>query len=273
MKAIEIKNLSFKYNDGFEVLKNINLTIEKGKYYTFLGHNGSGKSTLAKVIVGLLPNYTGEIFINGILLNKDNISKIRKYISMVFQNPDNQFIGNTVEDDIAFGLENICMPHERMAATVREYAKKVGMDLFLDKEPSYLSGGQKQRVAIAGVLALGPKIIILDEATSMLDPKGKREILELINQIKKQDEEITIISITHDVEEAYKSDYTYILNHGEIKAFGEPKEVFKNIENIQEYNLRLPLEVMLKNRLNQVGYKIPDDADLKAIGDIICQSK
>lgn len=273
MNIVEVKNLSFTYSNGVEVLKNINIAIFKGSYCSILGHNGSGKSTLAKVIMGLLPNYKGEIFINGNELKKENMSQIRRDITMVFQNPDNQFIGNTVEDDIAFGLENACIPHGEIQSIINDFSKRVGMDKYLEKEPSYLSGGQKQRVAIAGVLALSPKVIIFDEATSMLDPKGKKEILALINEIRKNNRDLTVISITHDVEEAYSSDYVFVMNHGEIAVSGEPKKVFENSELIESLNLRLPVAMLLRSELNKAGFDIPEDADIETIGDIVCQSK
>ena len=219
--AIEIKNLSFSYQKNvnnqrdIDVLENLNISFPKGKYTCVLGHNGSGKSTLAKIIVGLLPSTRHEsIKILGMELNEENVYKIRENVGIVFQNPDNQFIGSTVEDDIAFGLENHCVHQSEMKAIIDEYAKLVGMDEYLEKEPSHLSGGQKQRVAIAGVLAMEPSILILDEATSMLDPKGKKEIKALIHKMKDIVKDITIISITHDVEEALNSDYVVVLNKG-----------------------------------------------------------
>lgn len=273
MNILEIKNLTYSYSGDDTVLKNVSFSVKKGSYTAILGHNGSGKSTLAKVIMGLCPNFEGQIVINGNELTKKNIPAIRRDIAMVFQNPDNQFIGATVEDDIAFGLENNKVPHGQMAAIVHDYAKKVGMDAYLGKEPGYLSGGQKQRVAIAGVLALAPKIIIFDESTSMLDPKGKREIYNLIAEIKKNNEDLTVISITHDIEEAYLSDFIVVMNHGEIIKQGAPNEVLKDGVALEEQNLDLPFKVKLTNALNASGYKISEDASLEEIGDIVCQSK
>lgn len=273
VNILEIKNLTYSYQEGETVLNNVSFAVEKGSYTAILGHNGSGKSTLAKVIMGLCPNYEGQIIINGNELNKKNLPLIRHDIAMVFQNPDNQFIGATVEDDIAFGLENNRVERGQMAAIVHDYAKKVGMDAYLAKEPIYLSGGQKQRVAIAGVLALAPKIIIFDESTSMLDPKGKREIFNLISEIKKNNPDLTIISITHDIEEAYLSDFIVVMNHGEIIKQGTPKEALKDEEALKQENLDLPFKVKLRHKLAAVGFDIPEDASLEEIGDIVCQSK
>ena len=219
---IEIKNLSFTYSNEDEekqyVLNNVSLNIEKGSYTVIVGHNGSGKSTLAKLLIGLLAQESGQIIIDNIELTNDSIYEIRNKIGVVFQNPDNQFIGSTVEDDIAFGLENHLVPTEEMQTIIEEYAEKTGMINFLKKEPTKLSGGQKQRVAIAGVLAMHPEIIILDEATSMLDPKGKREIKELIKKMRDIVPNITIVSITHDISEAVASDKVIVMNKGEVYA-------------------------------------------------------
>ena len=176
MSLIEIKNVDYSYNDTRKAVDGITFDIEKGSYVTIIGHNGSGKSTLAKLITGLLPVKNGSILIDGLEVNEQNISAIRKRLGIVFQNPDNQFIGSTVKDDIAFGLENKQVESADMEGIIGEYAEKVGLTEYLDYEPQNLSGGQKQRVAIAGILAMKPDIIIFDEATSMLDPKGKKEI-------------------------------------------------------------------------------------------------
>ena len=184
-KIIEIKNLSFEYREGIRTINNISFDIFEGEYVAILGHNGSGKSTIAKLIIGLLEKLKGTIIVNGVELTLENLYKVRDNIGIVFQNPDNQFIGATVRDDIAFGLENNCVPQNQMDEIINNYASKVDMQDFLDHEPIKLSGGQKQRVAIAGILAMNPKIIILDEATSMLDPIGKREINNLVRKSQK----------------------------------------------------------------------------------------
>ena len=271
MKAITIRNLTFSYNKTSIILDDVSFDVEKGKYVSIMGHNGSGKSTLAKLLIGLLNAKKGEIEIFGLSLDKDNIKEIRKVTSIVFQNPDNQFVGATVEDDLAFGLENKCVPSEQMKDIILDYASKVNMASFLEKEPSQLSGGQKQRVALAGVLALSPKLLILDEATSMLDPKGKREIRELILSMKKKDKELTVLSITHDVEEAYLSDEVIVLSEGKVVKQGSPKEVFSNKEDILKLNLTLPFEIEIKDELKKIGISIKDSDDIESVVDTLCQ--
>ena len=259
--AIEIKNLSFAYQgDALDkedyVLNDVNINFPLGKYTCVLGHNGSGKSTLAQIIVGLLESEKHEsIKVLGMELNENNIHEIRKNVGIVFQNPDNQFIGSTVRDDIAFGLENHLVPQKDMDDIINEYSSLVGMNEFLDKEPSHLSGGQKQRVAIAGVLAMKPKILILDEATSMLDPKGKKEIKQLIHKMKEIVKDITIISITHDVEEALYSDYCVILNKGKIYKEGIPSDIFKDVDELESLYLDAPFKFKLKDELNKLNVK------------------
>lgn len=249
MNRVEIKNLSFSYNDGGPVLNHVSLSVEQGSYTSIIGHNGSGKSTIAKLIIGLLAPRDGEIYVDGELLDNKSVRRIRKKIGLVFQNPDNQFIGASVEDDIAFGLENRQIPHKDMPEIVKRFAERVGMSEFLQNEPSRLSGGQKQRVAIAGALALNPEILILDEATSMLDPKGKNDIKQLILEMKKENPNLTIISITHDVEEAYLSDEVIVLSHGEVAFKGKPDEVFSKRDVLKNFNLEMPFLLDLKQKL------------------------
>ncbi len=273
MNEIEVKNLVFSYEENGETLSDVSFSIEKGTYVTIVGHNGSGKSTLAKLLVGLLVPNSGEIFIQGEKLTPKNIKNIRDKISLVFQNPDNQFIGATVEDDIAFSLENKMIPHKEMENLVKEYASKVGMDNYLDKEPSNLSGGQKQRVAIAGALALAPQIIIFDEATSMLDPKGKREILALINKMRKANSNLTIISITHDIEEAYSSDKVIVISKGKIAIEGKPSEILKSEEEMKKYRLSVPFLLDCTTKLNAAGIKISECNSIDDLAEAIWQSK
>ena len=225
---IKISNLKFKYSDSKKnAIDGVTLDIPKGKYVAIVGHNGSGKSTLSKLLVGLYKPTSGYIEMDGIRISKKTLRKIRSKIGIVFQNPDNQFIGATVEDDIAFGLENKNMKREEMKKHVLHYAEKVGMSEHLDKEPQSLSGGQKQRVAIASTLALDPEIIIFDEVTSMLDPKGKREVIELIKGIQKKKEK-TLISITHDMDEAVLADMILVFSKGKLIASGSPKQILSN---------------------------------------------
>ena len=245
---IEVRNLTFEYEENLHTIDNISFNIKKGTYTTILGHNGSGKSTIAKLLMGLLEKKSGDIYIGGLELNEKNLYNVRSQIGIVFQNPDNQFIGSTVRDDIAFGLENICVVPSQMDSIINEFASKVNMIEFLDHEPTKLSGGQKQRVAIAGILAMAPSIVILDEATSMLDPKGKKEINELVHQLNK-DKNITIISITHDIEEAALSDEVILLGKGKVVNQGTPDEVLSNKEDIMNLSLELPFAYQLSEAL------------------------
>ena len=271
MKCVSIKDISFSYRKDYPVIKNLSLDIESGEYVSILGHNGCGKSTLARILVGLLFPKGGSIEVCGLELNVKNINEIRKKVAIVFQNPDNQFIGATVEDDIAFSLENMCVPREEMLTLVKEYASKVGMDNYLSKEPGYLSGGQKQRVAIADALVRNPDILILDEATSMLDPQGKQDILDLVNKMRKDNPNLTVISITHDIEEAYLSERIVLMNQGEIVLSCSPSELFDNAELIEKYNLELPFEVKLKNEIKQLGIEVSNKDTLDDIGEKICK--
>ena len=270
--VIEINDLTFSYYDGVEVIKNISLNIRAGSYTALLGHNGSGKSTIARLIIGLLVADKGKIVVDGLELNQANLYAIRDKVGIVFQNPDNQFIGSTVADDIAFGLENHCVDNKKMQSIIEEFSAKVGMDKFLDKEPTHLSGGQKQRVAIAGILAMAPKILIFDEATSMLDPKGKAEINELIRKSKEIIPDITLISITHDIEEACLADEIIVLNKGEIYAKGSPKEIFEQGEKLMEIGLDLPFDYKIKKGLKAHGIDVSAD-DREGLVKEICQSK
>lgn len=231
---IEIKNLNFRYTKKNPVIKDLNLTIEKGQYISILGHNGSGKSTLAKLIVGLLEADSGEIYIDGKLLSEEFIYEIREKIGIVFQNPDNQFVGITVKDDIAFGLENRRIERMKMLDLIDEFSTLVRMEKFLEKNPEELSGGEKQRVAIAGVLACKPEVIILDEATSMLDPKGIKEVNEVIDELKGKK---TIIAITHNLSEAINADRVLVMNEGKIILDGTPLEVFREEEILRNSHL------------------------------------
>lgn len=266
MNKIEVENLVFAYNENEQVLKHVSFKVREGSYISIVGHNGSGKSTLARLLIGLLAPAEGKIIIDGEVLTNKNVRSLRKKIGLVFQNPDNQFIGATVEDDIAFGLENKRVPRPEMQNIIKNYAKRVGMDEFLDKEPSRLSGGQKQRVAIAGALALEPEIIIFDEATSMLDPKGKSDIKGLIEEMRQYNPNLTILSITHDVEEAFLSDEVIVMSQGEIAFKGKPEEVFRNRQALESLHLEMPFILDLKDRLK--SEKIDLSSNSKTIDEI-----
>lgn len=271
MDAVIIKNLSYSYEQDKPVVDDVSLSIKRGSYVSLLGHNGSGKSTLAKLMIGLLPVDGGTVVISGLELNDKNITAIRNKAAIVFQNPDNQFIGVTVEDDIAFSLENRNVNRDEMKRLVLEYAKKVGMEEFLNKEPGYLSGGQKQRVAIADALVINPEILILDEATSMLDPRGKRDILNLIREMKKENPDLTVISITHDVEEAYLSDEIILLEKGKVVEQATPIMLFSNSEIVKKYNLDIPFEVQIRNKMKNEGMSVSDDNILNEAVEVLCR--
>ena len=272
MNIATVEHLSYSYDDEAEVLRDVSFSLEEGKYYCLVGHNGSGKSTLAKCLMGLVLRFEGKITLFDMPLNGKNLRSIRSHIGIVFQNPDNQFVGSTVADDIAFGLENKRVPHEKMQGIIETFAKKTGMIEHLAHEPSSLSGGQKQRVAIAGVLAMEPDLIILDEATSMLDPKGKAEILDLIHSLRKENPKLTILSITHDVEEASRADEVIVLSKGEIILKGKPEEVFVHHEKLASIRLGIPFFYQLKNALLEQGMKIPDSVkDLESLEAYLCQ--
>jgi len=246
MSYIQIKNLSFGYSRNQKVLNDLSVEFEKGDWVAILGHNGSGKSTLAKALVGLVEPDQGSITIDGIEINEETAYEVRQKIGIVFQNPDNQFVGITVRDDIAFGLENLRVPREEMLRRIDFYAKKVQMEKFLDKEPQDLSGGQKQRVAIAGILAMQTDIIIFDESTSMLDPSAREELMAYIRQL--HDEGLTIIMITHDINEALLADKLLILKEGEIKAFGQSHELMKDKALFIDSYLELPTALDVADR-------------------------
>lgn len=267
---IKVENLCFEYEPGLKTIHNISFQIKKGEYVAILGHNGSGKSTIAKLLIGLLEKKSGNIIIDHKELNLENLYKIREKIGIVFQNPDNQFIGATVRDDIAFGLENICIPREKMDELIERYAKRVRMDQFLDHEPTKLSGGQKQRVAIAGILAMSPSIIILDESTSMLDPRGRKEINELIRELK-EDKEMTIISITHDIEEAKNADRILLLNKGEIVGDDQPETLLMNEKLLQDLHLDTPFALKVSRKLKTQGIQINETLNVEELEKQLCQ--
>ncbi|MDN6161238.1 MAG: energy-coupling factor ABC transporter ATP-binding protein [Atopostipes sp.] len=259
MSLISLENVSFRYGMSNEnlALDKVSLSIEEGEWITIIGANGSGKSTLVKTLNGLNIPEEGKVIINDMELNERNIWKIRQKVGMVFQNPDNQFVGSTVADDVAFGLENIGMPREEMIERIDKSLEQVGMENFKDIEPSRLSGGQKQRVAIAGVLALKPDIIVFDEATSMLDPKGRSEVLEIVKDIKNKNN-ITVLSITHDINEAAEADRIFLMEKGKIKYQNEPKEIFKLGEKLIPLGLATPFLEQLIGKLEKENIQIDD---------------
>jgi energy-coupling factor transport system ATP-binding protein len=259
---IEINNVSHTYKSGdientIEALSNINITIKEGSFVVILGRNGSGKSTLAKLINALILPTEGSVLVNGMDTKDSRYTwEIRRTVGMVFQNPDNQIIGTTVEEDVAFGPENLGVPPAEIVKRVKSSLKVVGLTEFCESAPHLLSGGQKQRVAIAGVLAMRPKCIVLDEATSMLDPIGRKEVMNILQKLNKE-EKITIIHITHNMDEAFAAERVVVINNGIIEADGTPKEIFSDVEKIRELGLDVPQVTELLNELEKYGYILP----------------
>lgn len=270
--AIEVSNLSFSYTEEGNTIQDVSFSIPKGSYTTIIGHNGSGKSTIAKLIIGLLKAQSGTIRILGTELTPETVYDLRSHVGIVFQNPDNQFIGSTVADDIAFGLENHCVPQEDMQALIEKSAASVGMSDFLQAEPTHLSGGQKQRVGIAGILAMTPDIIIFDESTSMLDPQGKASINAQIKRLHDE-KNITILSITHDMEEVAQSQHVIVLNHGVVEMEGTPKEVFAQEAMLKKMQLDIPFALKFSKAMQKEGFSSIHALTLDEVVNQLCQLK
>ena len=255
---IEVKNLSYRYDYKSEdyILKDVSFHVKQGEWLSIVGHNGSGKSTTVRLIDGLLEAESGDIIISGDKLTADNVWEKRRQIGMVFQNPDNQFVGATVEDDVAFGLENQGMDYPMMVKRVHEALELVGMQNFKEREPARLSGGQKQRVAIAGVVALQPDIIILDEATSMLDPEGRLELIRTVKEIKDKNH-LTVISITHDLDEISLSDRVLVMKNGQVESTATPRELFSR-PDLEDLGLDQPFVNQVKSAMIQTGLTLPE---------------
>lgn len=255
---IEVKNLSYRYDHKSEdyILKDVSFHVKQGEWLSIVGHNGSGKSTTVRLIDGLLESESGDIIISGDKLTADNVWEKRRQIGMVFQNPDNQFVGATVEDDVAFGLENQGMDYPMMVKRVHEALELVGMQNFKEREPARLSGGQKQRVAIAGVVALQPDIIILDEATSMLDPEGRLELIRTVKEIKDKNH-LTVISITHDLDEISLSDRILVMKNGQVESTATPRELFSR-PDLEDLGLDQPFVNQVKTAMIQTGLTLPE---------------
>lgn len=251
---IEIKNLKFKYNQDQTsyTLNDVSFHVKHGEWLSIVGHNGSGKSTTARLIGGLLVADSGQIIVDGQELTEETVWDIRDKIGMVFQNPDNQFVGATVEDDVAFGLENKGLPYKEMVSRVQEALSFVGMMDFKDREPARLSGGQKQRVAIAGIIAMRPSILILDEATSMLDPEGRQELIQYIEDIRQQ-YGMTVLSITHDLDEVALSDRVLVLKKGKVESVSSPRELFSRGTELVDLGLDIPFSALLTQKLRNKG--------------------
>jgi len=257
MPLLTAENVSFSYDKQHNVIKNVTLSVEEGEYIAVIGHNGSGKSTLAKLFNALVKPDSGTITVDGFNSSeKKDVYEIRKRVGMVFQNPDNQLVASIVEDDVAFGPENLGVPREEIGKRIDFALKAVGMEKFRHSSPTRLSGGQKQRIAIAGVLALMPKILVLDESTAMLDPKGRKEVLEVVKKLNEE-QKVTVITITHYMDEVVHADKVYVINDGEIALSGTPKEIFNHKDKLKAMGLELPLAATIADKLNERGVDLP----------------
>ena len=258
-EILSMDNISYSYQSENEETKKaidgVTFTVHDDEWIAIVGHNGSGKSTLAKMMIGLLFPDEGNVNLFNEKLTEENLWGIRSQMGFVFQNPDNQFVGSTVQDDVAFALENNGVPYEEMVTRVHEALKQVNMSEFLDHEPHHLSGGQKQRVAIAGALALHPKLLIMDEATSMLDPQGRNEVIHLVEELKRKTG-LTVISITHDLEEALLADRIIVMNKGKVLSVGTPEQIFAKGAELEEIGLDLPFALRVSGMLRELGMEI-----------------
>lgn len=278
-KEIICQDLIYEYNvieneetKKIKALNKVSLEIEEGQFVSILGANGSGKSTIAKHFNALFKPTDGVVYVRGLDTKLDeNIFEVRSNCGMVFQNPDNQIIGTIVEDDVAFGVENLGIPSEKIRERVDQALKAVGMYDFRLEQPNFLSGGQKQRISIAGILAMKPKCIVLDEPTAMLDPIGRKNLIDIVKKLNKE-EGITVILITHFMEETVDSDRVIIMNKGEIKLDGSPKDIFKNVELVKSYGLDVPQVTEIAYKLNKKGLNIPGDIlTIDEMVGVLCQ--
>ncbi len=259
MAILHAENVRFSYDKKHKVIDGISLSVEEGEYVAVIGHNGSGKSTLAKLFNGLLLPDVGDIVVDGFsVCDKSAEFEIRKRVGVVFQNPDNQLVASIVEDDVAFGPENLGVPREEIGKRIEFALKAVGMEKYIHATPTRLSGGQKQRIAIAGVLALNPKILVLDESTAMLDPKGRKEIKEVLQKLNKE-QKVTIITITHYMDEVVDADKVVVINDGKIALSGTPSQIFAQKELIKEYGLELPVSAEIAQKLRQKGIPLSEN--------------
>ena len=253
MPQLSIENVSFSYDKKSVALKNVSFSVEKGDYIAIVGHNGSGKSTLAKLLNGLLIPKSGTVTVDGISsADKEKSFELRKRVGVVFQNPDNGIVASIVEDDVAFGPENLGVPRKEIGERIAFALKAVEMEQFRKSSPARLSGGQKQRVAIAGVLALRPEILVLDESTAMLDPQGRKEILAVLKRLNEE-EGVTVITITHYMEEAAEANRIIVLSDGEIVMQGAPREIFRDGARLKGYGLELPYASYIAEKLKEKG--------------------
>jgi energy-coupling factor transport system ATP-binding protein len=271
MAYVSLKNVSFSYDKKTKVIKNISLDIEKGEYIAIIGHNGSGKSTLAKLFNALILPDEGEVIVDNFnSKDKKALFEIRKRVGVVFQNPDNQLVASSVEDDVAFGPENLGYPREEIKERIDFALSSVNMQKYRKSMASRLSGGQKQRVAVAGMLAIKPDVLILDESTAMLDPKGRKDLLSVAKKLNQDG--MTIITITHYMEEVLFADKVYIVNDGEIVKSGTPREIFSSPEEIKALNLELPLPVYLADKIKlELGVNLGDILNQDELTEALCK--
>jgi energy-coupling factor transport system ATP-binding protein len=258
MSLINLENVSFSYDKKNSVIKNVSLEINEGEYCAIIGHNGSGKSTIAKLMNALVLPDQGQVTVCGMdSKDKKKVFDIRKTVGVVFQNPDNQLVASIVEDDVAFGPENLGVKREEIGERIDFALSSVGMEKYRRSSPMHLSGGQKQRIAIAGVLALKPKVLVLDESTAMLDPQGRKEVLSVVEKLNKE-QGVTLVNITHYMDEVVRADKVVVINDGQIAMCGTPQEIFKRKDELNGYGLELPLASVLADQLIAKGLPLPE---------------
>ncbi|HAT55504.1 MAG TPA: energy-coupling factor ABC transporter ATP-binding protein [Lactobacillus sp.] len=259
-KIISVDDLSYQYPDADRpTLNHVSFEVNAGEWVAIVGHNGSGKSTLVRALDGLIDFKSGTVTVAGTKLDPSSVWLVREHIGMVFQNPDNQFVGATVADDVAFGLENAGIPRPEMQQRVQKALEAVDMWQFADREPSRLSGGQKQRVALAGIIAMNPSIIVLDEATSMLDPHGRQTVLAVLQQLRRSNQAPTILSITHDLSEAAQAQRLIVMDDGQLISESTPEQIFSDETLLKATGLDLPFSTKLRHQLTQQGLVAPKE--------------
>ena len=273
MEAVRFENVKYSYDGGESYAVNgVSLSVREGEFLAVLGRNGSGKSTLAKLVNALLVPAEGRVFVEGMDTTDEKLTfEIRKRAGMVFQNPDNQTVASVVEDDVAFGPENIGVPRDEIGRRIDFALNAVGMQAFRDAAPSRLSGGQKQRIAIAGVLAVRPDIMILDESTAMLDPKGRRGVMEVVKKLNKE-QGMTVILITHFMDEALQAERAVVMHRGEVVMDGAPEEIFARSDELETYNLTLPRAAYICRRLQEAGMPVGNAFNAEELAEAICAS-
>lgn len=274
MPLLRFENVSFSYDKKISAIKGVSLSVERGEYVAIIGHNGSGKSTLAKLANGLIKPDCGTVTVGDFSTSdKKSVFEVRKRVGVVFQNPDNQLVASIVEDDVAFGPENLGVPRKEIGERIDFALKAVGMEKFRRSSPTRLSGGQKQRIAIAGVLALKPEILVLDESTAMLDPQGRKEVLDVVEKLNRE-QNVTVITITHYMDEVVGADKVYVISDGQIALSGTPKEIFKRKDLLKSIGLELPIATYVADKLIEKGVSLPTDIlDGQRLKEELCALK